>query len=417
MLRQSLPEIGLLGDHLDDSPGLRRALARMGLPAAVLDREAAGLSPGERMRASLAAALADEPDLLLLDEPTNHLDLPARDGLVRFVREGPEGVLFVTHDRDFADRAARRTLLLERGTLREYAGGYSALREAQAGERERQRAAYDDARAETRRIRAAAERQIERAADVAKRPTGRTYDPKHKAFYKGVEARMDRRAAAMRSRAARIVAPDRPFEPDAVRLVFPTAPLRGSSALEARGLAKRHGDRILFEGLALDLAPGERLAVVGPNGAGKTTLLRGLLDPATLDAGVVTWGRGAKPAFMGQTRGTPDPTRRAAEALASPQARILLGALGLRGDVPNRPLAALSGGERTWVELAALLLGGTNVLLLDEPTNHLDLPSREALEAALRDYEGAVVFTSHDPRFVEGLADRVVRLGEGAQNR
>lgn len=409
-LRQELPHEGLLGDHLDDTPGLRRALHRLGQSAAVLHREAAGLSPGERMRAGLAAVLADEPDLILLDEPTNHLDLPARDWLVRFVRQSPEGLLFVTHDRDFADRAADRTLLLERGTLREYAGGYSTMREAQAGERDRQRAAYDEALAETKRLKAAAERQIQRAADVTKRPTGRAYDPKFKAFYKGVEARMDKRAAAMRSRAAQIETPDKPFEPDALRLAFPTVPLRGSSALEARGLAKRYGERVLFEGLALDVAPGERLAIVGPNGAGKTTLLQGLLDPATLDAGTVTWGRGAKPALLTQTRATLDPKLSAVEALEGRQARPLLGALGLRGDLPNRPIGRLSGGERTRVELATMLLGGANVLLLDEPTNHLDLPSREALETALRDYEGAVVFTSHDPRFVETFADRVVTL-------
>ncbi len=362
------------------------------------------------MRAELADLLAEEPDLLLLDEPTNHLDLPARDWLVRFVRESPEAILFVTHDRDFADEVADRTLHLERGALKAYAGGYSALREAQGQERERQRSAYEGAKAETRRLKIAADKQVQRAADVTKKPTGRTYDPKFKAYYSGVEARMDKRAAAMKSRASQIEEPDKPFEPDVVWLVLPTTPLRGASALEARGLTKRFGARTLFEGLALDLAPGERLAIVGPNGAGKTTLLQGLLDPDSLDGGTVAWGRGARPALLTQTRGTLDPVKSAVEALDDPQARTLLGALGLRGDLPRRPIGTLSIGERTRVELASILLRGANVLFLDEPTNHLDLPSREALEAALRDYAGAVVFVSHDRRFVEGFADRTLAL-------
>jgi ATPase subunit of ABC transporter with duplicated ATPase domains len=413
LLRQELPEWGILADHLEDAPGLRRAFGRLGLAVDMLDREAESLSPGERMRASLAAVLADEPDLLLLDEPTNHLDLPARDWLVQFVRTSPEGILFVTHDRDFADEAAYRTLLLERGQLHEYAGGYSQMRDAQEGERERQRAAYDESKAESRRLKQAAEKQLQKAAEITKKPTGRTYDPKQKAYWSGVAGRMDKRAAAIRSRVGRIEEVEKPFEPDSLRLVLPTTPLRAAMALEARGLSKRHGDRTLFEGLAVDVAKGERLAIVGPNGAGKTTLLNGLLDPATLDQGEVTWGRGAQPAMLTQTRGTLDPRKSAVEGLEEHDettVRTLLGALGLRRDLPRRPIGTLSVGERTRVELASLLLKGANVLLLDEPTNHLDLPSREALEAALKDYQGAVVFVSHDRRFVATFADRVIAL-------
>ncbi|RYG25056.1 ABC-F family ATP-binding cassette domain-containing protein [bacterium] len=415
LLRQELPDWGVLGDHLDDTPGLRRALSRLGLTIDMLDREAASLSPGERMRASLAAVLADEPDLLLLDEPTNHLDLPARDWLVRFVRTSPEGILFVTHDRDFADQAADRTLLLERGRLHEYAGGYSAMREAQSGEQARQREAYEDAKAETRRLRTAAEAQAQRATDFVKKRPGKEITRAAKPHYSKVQARMDKRAAAIRSRVSRIDEPEKPFEPDALRLVLPTTPLRATNALEARGLTKSFGDRTLFADLAVDVAKGERLAIVGPNGAGKTTLLNGLLDPTLLDEGTVVWGRGAQPAMLTQTRGTLDPRKSAVEALEEHNettVRTLLGALGLRRDLPRRPVGTLSVGERTRVELAAILLKGANVLLLDEPTNHLDLPSREALEGALKDYEGAVIFVSHDPRFIEAFADRVIALGQ-----
>ena len=164
----------------------------------------------------------------------------------------------------------------------------------------------------------------------------------------------------------------------------------------------------LFSSVSLTLARGDRLALVGPNGAGKTTLLRGLLDPETLDTGTVVWGRGAVPAMLTQTRSRLDPHRSAADQI--PSGRDVMGALGLRGDLPRRPVGTLSLGERTRVELAAMLLAGANVLLLDEPTNHLDLLSREALEFALWEYRGAVVFTSHDRRFVEGFADRVLVL-------
>lgn len=413
LLRQELPEEGVLGDHIDDTPELRRAFGRLHLPTAVLDRPAASLSPGERMRAGLAAVLADEPDLLLLDEPTNHLDLPARDWLVGFVRACREGILFVTHDRDFADQAAERVLLLERGHLAEYAGGYSDMQTARGKAHAREQEAYEKSREEVRRLKNAAESQIQRAAAIMKRPTQRTYDPKAKAFYSGKSGRMDKRAAAMRTRVEQIETPDKPFEPDTIRLMLPTVPLRGSTALEARGLSKRFGDRTLFENLSLDLSPGERLAITGPNGAGKTTLLRGLLEPETLDAGEVAWGRGARPGLLTQTRRTLDLDQSAVEALDrydETAVRTLLGALGLRGDFPRRRLGDLSTGERTRVELAAMLLGGTNVLLLDEPTNHLDLPSREALEKALGEYEGAVIFVSHDRRFIDAFADRVVNL-------
>ena len=164
----------------------------------------------------------------------------------------------------------------------------------------------------------------------------------------------------------------------------------------------------LFTGVTLSLDRGDKVALVGPNGAGKTTLMRGLLDPETLDGGQVVWGRGAVPAMLTQTRTSLDPAKSAVDQVDG--IRPILGALNLRGDLPRRPIGTLSVGERTRVELAVMLLAGANVLLLDEPTNHLDLPSREALESALREYKGAVVFTSHDRRFVDDFAEEVQNL-------
>lgn len=414
MLDQELPQTGLLVDATGDEPLLRRAFHRLGVSPDLLYREAASLSPGERMRALLARTLAEEPDILLLDEPTNHLDAPARDWLEGFLKGAKVGVLVVTHDRAFADAVADRTLELSGGRLVEVAGGYSALLEEKARRFATDMGRYEQARTETRRLKHAAELTYQKAAKMTEAPKGQQNVRISAPYYAAKQKSMDKRAKAIRTRVQQIPEAEKPFAGDSLRMELPTAPLRSAYALQARGLTKAYGGRLLFENLSLDLPKDGRVALTGPNGAGKSTLLNALLHPEDRDAGEVVWGAGARPAMLSQTRTSLNPAHTAVEALSDLDldlARTLMGRLGLRGEIQNARIATLSVGERTRVELVRLLLSGANVLLLDEPTNHLDLPSLEAMEAALEDYRGALIFASHDRRFVERFAQEVVSLG------
>jgi ATPase subunit of ABC transporter with duplicated ATPase domains len=368
------------------------------------------------MRLALAILVADEPDLLLLDEPTNHLDLPARKWLEGWIRDCREGIMVVTHDRAFADSVAERTLELDGGKLREYDGGYSKMLKQKGQRLEREKEEYDDRKREVRRLREVAERTMQRAADMTKVPRRKQMSKFSKPYFAALQSKLDRRAKAVEHRAERAASAlsGKPFESDRLHLDLCSEWLRSPIAIQARGLRKCLGERILFRDLSFDLEAGERIAVVGPNGAGKSTLLGGVLNPASLDGGEVFWGRGASFAFLSQVRcfGRPEETVLTALGDLDPQrSRDLLARLGLRGDFVKRPVGVLSVGERTRVELVHLLLGRANVLILDEPTNHLDLPSLEVLEDALVQFEGSVLFACHDRRFIDVVASRIIELG------
>ena len=218
------------------------------------------------------------------------------------------------------------------------------------------------------------------------------------------------------ARAAREPEAPKPVLDDAIPAFdWGWVPRSGDLALAARGLAKAYGERPLFQGLAFDLGRGERLAVLGPNGAGKSTLVRILLGQVAPDAGEVALGHGVRVGWFGQEAEQLDLTASALDNLLAARpdparARLLLACLRLRGDRAFQQVGAMSAGERAKVALARLLLGGANVLLLDEPTNHLDLDTREAIEATLAGFPGAVVLVSHDERLVAALATRTLTL-------
>jgi len=411
----------LLGENSSNAPGyaVARAVHRMGLAPAVLNQPYSTLSVGEKMRGSLAAILASDPDVLLLDEPTNHLDVETKEWLERFLRNCPEAVLIVCHDRSVINAVADRVLELSAGGLTEYAGGYDDMVEAKRIRDERQTEAWSRHRLEDRRLRVAAEETLQSAAKMSAKPTTRTYDPKAKAFYAGKEARMDKRAKAIRSRVekGRQDAPQKPFIEESIELCFPSKPLRSTEVLVVRNLSKRFGDRHLFGGLNMTLERGSRLAVVGRNGCGKTTLFRILTGDETADGGEFSWSSGCQIAELSQERDLFDGRLSAIQALAELDAssvsfaRTALARLGMRGDSAERPIGVLSVGERTKVEIVSMLLTGANVLILDEPTNHLDLVSVEALESALKEFPGAILFTSHDREFVSRLATETIQIG------
>ncbi|RYG29113.1 ABC-F family ATP-binding cassette domain-containing protein, partial [bacterium] len=243
LLDQELPESGTLFDHLGDDPPLLKTLHRLGVSVALLDREAATLSPGERMRALLARTLADEPDILLLDEPTNHLDAPARAWLADFLLKAREGVLVVTHDRAFADEIADRTLEVGPRGIVEVAGGYSDLIDEKKRRFNSDMEKYEGTRQEARRLKNATEQSLQKAAEVTRAPVGQKIVRGSKPFYAAKQAAMDKRAKAIRKRVDFLPEAEKPHAADRLRLVLPTAPLRSAFALQARGLTVRYGER------------------------------------------------------------------------------------------------------------------------------------------------------------------------------
>lgn len=408
---------GTQANLVGDTPTLRRVLPRLGIGKHMLAQRYETLSLGERTRAHLALALNDDPDILLLDEPTNHLDLQGRIWLEETLRNCRQGVLIVTHDRATIDALAHRVLELDRGILREYAGGYQDMKRAQRLEREKQQETYERQSAEAKRLLMSAERTMKRAKQVAGAPSKGTYDPFLAPFYKAKAARMDKRAQSIRTRVeqARASHVDKPWDEQETDLVFPSRPLRNAYPLIVRGLSKTYGRRI-FEGLNLTLERNGRLAIIGPNGSGKTTLFRILLGDEMADAGSIQWCPDAVVSYLSQDRATLPMDRTLIEAI-DPQnsdeetfVRTLLARLRMRREDVGTRIGDLSVGERTKAEIVSMLRSPANVLILDEPTNHLDIASLEALEEALLAFPGCVLFTSHDRSFVERIATDVVTL-------
>ena len=357
-----------------------------------LTQEAATLSGGERTRLSLALALAREPDVLLLDEPTNHLDLRMREWLEDFLLAFPGGVILTSHDRDFLDRVAQRSLWLEGGEAAEYPGGYSRARSVRELERRTQGRAHTLSLREAQRLSSSAER-----LDV-----------------------WGRRSRGMKSRLSRTEVPDAPQAERAVRMRLLSGQARARLLLWAEHLGKRYGERMVLQDVALKIRQGDRVALMGANGTGKTTLLRLLAGEEYPDLAVpepvLRLAGGVTVVTLDQTWHGLDPDAGLLEQFEErfgAQAQAILGRAGFRaGDWP-RPPAELSGGERARAGLALVSALRADLLLLDEPTNHLDIEALEALEAATLAYGGAVLIVTHDRRFAREVANRLWMIEDG----
>ncbi|WP_233498319.1 ABC-F family ATP-binding cassette domain-containing protein [Meiothermus sp. QL-1] len=372
---------------------VERVLRALGLEA-LRHRSADGLSGGEGVRLGLALAFLSGAEVLLLDEPTTHLDLPLRLGLEELLRAYPGAVGFISHDRALLHGVASTVYHLEAGVLFRVAGGYATYLQ----ERERIRRTVEKARAE-------AEKERERLLRVLpdrRRP--------------GVDRRV-RERRALRRRAARIEAPD-PLPPErrwSLEIAAEGAP---RLVLEARDLAKAYPGRgPVLRRATLRLFRGDRVALVGPNGAGKTTLLRLLLGLEPPEAGERTLGLGVRVAYLDQHHHGLVPEEplfaQFAARFGEARAAALLGRLGFRPPHWHSPPARLSGGERARAGLALLSALRAGLLVLDEPTNHLELELLEALERALVDYPGTLLFVSHDRTLVQRVATRFWGLEEG----
>ncbi len=380
---------------------LEIAMDALRLPPA--DADVTTLSGGERRRVALCRLLLAKPDLLLLDEPTNHLDAESVAWLERTLKEYSGTVVAITHDRYFLDNVAKWILELDRGRGIPWEGNYSSWLD-----QKRERLAREERVDEARQ--AALERELEwiRMSPRARQSKGKA------------------RVNAFNELVAEAEAAER--RPDRLEIHIPPGPRLGDLVVEATGLSKGYGDRLLVDALDFTLPPGGIVGVIGANGAGKTTLFKMLVGIDTPDEGTLRVGPTVQFAYVDQSRDNLDPAKTVFDEISGGQdllvvgsreihARAYVASFGFRGSDQQKKVGELSGGERNRVQLAAVLRQGGNVLLLDEPTNDLDVDTLRALEDALLGFPGCAVVISHDRWFLDRIATHVLAFEGDSQVR
>src|SRR3954471_20589043 len=371
----------------------REVLAGLSFSQEMMDGDVGALSGGWKMRVALARILLMRPDVMLLDEPSNHLDLESLIWLEQFLK-GYEGALMMTsHDREFMNRVVTKVLEIDGGTLTTYSGNYEFYEQQRALGEKQQQAQF--------------ERQQAMLAKEIK-------------FIERFKARASH-AAQVQSRAKKLDKIERVAPPKrraTVSFDFPPAPRSGEDVVSLKNVDKGYGSRTIYEGLDFMVRRKERWCVMGVNGAGKSTLLKLVAGTTPPDDGTVALGGSVKMGYFAQhAMDLLDGERTVFEELedAFPQAgqgslRTLAGCFGFSGDDIEKRCRVLSGGEKARLVMAKMLYDPPNFLVLDEPTNHLDMATKEMLIGALSDYEGTMLFVSHDRHFLAALSNRVLEL-------
>lgn len=371
------------------------ALFGLGFSTEDFQRPADTLSGGEKNRLALARLLLSDVELLLLDEPTNHLDIRAIEWLEHFLRETERAVLVVSHDRFFLDRVATRIVELERGRATEYAGNYTAFLK-QKEER-----------------RTTLEKEWQRQQEWIEKT--------EEYIRKNIAGQKTRQAQARRNALDRLERIERPPSPDeTARFRFRPGARTGRIVLRTHGLDAGYAGKPLIQGLDLEVERGERWALVGPNGAGKTTLLRTLTRHLDALGGEIRWDDQVEIGYYDQQLAdlagptVLDELRTVDLNTTDGDLRSFLAQFQFRGDDVFKPVDRLSGGEKSRLVLARIIWEAPPLLALDEPTNHLDILARDALERALAEYPGTILFVTHDRRLVEKIASHILYIdGEG----
>jgi ATP-binding cassette, subfamily F, member 3 len=383
------------------------ALSGLGLPKSYWERDVNELSSGEKMRLALARVLLDEHDLLLLDEPTNHLDFTARVWLEEHLAGLRAAYVVASHDRRFLDRVATKVAHLDRGKLALYPGNYTAFRGQQREQVEADWSRYEKAQKQIRKL----QKQAQTYQGWSDKAEAEKRGAADKGFMGHKAAKLMKRSVLARRRlkeATEEAREDKPFERKPVKIDFHHSGAR--HLLSAQGLTVGYEPSWpLAQGISLNLAAGNRLAIQGPNGCGKTTLLRTLLKEVPPLCGDVSLSPAARVGYFDQEGHRLPRASTALEAVLSTGCdetlcRTVMGRMAVRRETVNLPVEMLSAGERAKILLAALILDEHNLLALDEPTNHLDIEAQDVLLDALLDFPGGILFISHDRHFAQSLA-------------
>ena len=375
-------------------------LKGLGLSEETFNRAVSTLSGGQRARLALAKLLLSKPSLLLLDEPTNHLDIDAVGWLENYLSTWEGAVVAVSHDRYFLDRLCTHTADMHRGVVDVYIGNYSSFIMQRAEKRRLQEKAFENNQREIKRQ----EKIIQQYYDWGRINGGKNFI----------------KAKARETLLSKMERVDRPeSERSRMSLQLTAAGRSGNDVLMVENLGMAFGEKVLFTDLNFKLLRGDRAALVGPNGIGKTTLLKLIAGRLAPVGGDVRFGAGVSAGYYDQlqetlcdTRTVIEEMREAYPSMTDSVLRNTLAGFLFYGDDVFKPVSALSGGERGRLALLKLMLLKGTLMLLDEPTNHLDMDSREVLEDALADFDGTVLFVSHDRYFINRVATRVIAMGE-----
>ena len=371
----------------------------LSIPPAMREQLFDKLSGGEKTRVNLARLILEDTDILLLDEPTNHLDLRATEWLEEYLEKFKGTVLTVSHDRYFLDKVVDRIIEIQEGKAEFYSGNYSFY----AVEKERR---YEERLKQYEKEQAKIQ-QLEKAAEQLRIWA---YSGNDKIF---------KRAQSMEKRIERMRATDRPKKEQKMEVRFGEREFRGDEVLTIKNLKKSFGDRTLFSDVNLEVAGGERIALLGDNGTGKSTLIKILMGEEEADSGKLRMGPTVKIGYLPQIIHFSHPERNLVDTMlydldcTAQTARNRLAAFKFRGEDVFKPVSALSGGEQSRLRLCMLMDSKINLLILDEPTNHLDIQSREWIEEAVEEYEGNLLFVSHDRYFIDRFATRIWMLEDG----
>lgn len=372
----------------------REVLAGLGFSESQVDGDVGALSGGWKMRVALARVLLGRPDVLLMDEPTNHLDIESIIWLEQFLKGYPGTLLMTSHDREFMNRIVGKIAEIDGGEIIGYSGNYDFYERERTIRETNQAAAFSRQQA----MLAKEQRFIERFKTHAAKA-----------------AQVQSRIKAL----DKIEKLELPKKRVVVKFDFRSPPRSGDQVVVLEGLSKKYGQRVIYQDFSMIVRRGERWAVMGRNGAGKTTLLRMMAGALTPDTGEVRLGASLKMGYFAQqSLDVLNPDLTVEEQLQQDfphegvgAIKSLAGAFQFSGDDVDKKIRSLSGGEKSRLAMARMLFDPPNFLVLDEPTNHLDMATKEMLIEKLKDFEGTMVFVSHDRTFLRGLASRVLELG------
>ena len=395
-LSEATERHNLLGGESRDAQ-IERTLLGLGFKREDLNKPTSTFSGGWRMRIELAKLLLRRPSVFLLDEPTNHLDIESIQWLEGYLKEYPGAVLLISHDRDFLDNVTNRTVELLLGKVYDYKVPYSQYVELRRERREAQIAAYNNQ-----------QRLIEKTEEFIE-----------KFRYKPTKSNQVQSRVKQLERLDRIEIDEEDLS--ALNLKFPPAPRSGQIVAEIKEVGKAFGEKRVFSGANFTIEKGDKIALVGRNGEGKTTLARILIGETEPSEGSVKLGANVSIGYYAQNQDdlmdgdftVYDTLDKVAVGDIRTKLRDILGAFLFRGEDVDKKVRVLSGGERSRLAMARMMLSPHNLLVLDEPTNHMDMRSKDILKEAIKKYDGTLVVVSHDREFLDGLVDKIYEFRDG----